>query len=110
MNADASTGDDADVISKGIITISQAQDLLLVFKQEISKWCLIRPPLDCDLATMRRERPQLLLSSMIVASEKRITLQKALTQEYQDGLARKAIVEGRKDLDLLEGLVMYIAW
>lgn len=110
MNMDTCGNDNPDAISKGLLSIPEAQKLVQVFKQDYWQYCLLPPPLDQDLATMRSERPQLLLAVLMVAAQRNVTLQRALTREYRENLAKRTLVEPKKDVDLLQGLVTYFTW
>lgn len=110
MNQDTYGNDNTDAISKGLLSIAEAQKLLEVFKQDYLQYCLLPPSLDQSLAAMRSERPQLLLAVFVVASQRTLTLQRALTREYRENLAKRTIIEPRKDVDLLQGLLIYFTW
>ena len=110
MNMDTFGSDNPDAISKGLLSVAEAQKLLQVFRQDYLQYCLLPPPQDLNLANMRSERPQLLLAVLMVAAQRNVTLQRTLTREYRENLAKRTLIEPKKDVDLLQGLVTYFSW
>ena len=62
------------------------------------------------MPSLRRDRPFFLLSILVVAANRQSSLYDALEQEHRETLARKMVVEGKKDYDLLEGLATCLTW
>lgn len=100
-----------DVISKDIITYELAIEYLEYYrsKNKYYPFVLISPHESLD--TLRRERPFLLLSVLAMSAIQSPTkLQRALDLELRESLSRKTIVNGEKSLDILQGILVYIAW
>ncbi|KAL4875020.1 hypothetical protein BJY04DRAFT_233085 [Aspergillus karnatakaensis] len=69
-------------------------------------------PLDnsSTVGSMAEDRPFLLLATTSVASSKYCHVQDALNRQIKQLLSRRVIMAGEKDLDLLQGLLVYLAW
>ncbi|EED15880.1 conserved hypothetical protein [Talaromyces stipitatus ATCC 10500] len=61
-------------------------------------------------ASMREDRPFLLLAAVAAASSKHCHLQDDLIRRFKDTISQRVIMAGEKDLDLLQGLLVYLAW
>ena len=58
---------------------------------------------------LRRDRPFLWLCLMSVASRSTVQ-QKALAKEMKITLGREILVEGKNNIDLLLGIILFVAW
>jgi hypothetical protein len=99
-----------DVIGKGIITYDKAETLLRSFGTHAHNFPFIVFSSTVSLYSLRREKPFLLLSILSIASSSNQTLQDLLEAELRETLGRKVIFNGEKSLDLLQGLLIYLAW
>jgi hypothetical protein len=103
--------EDPDIIDRGIITIEAANDLLQRF---ISTLCNYFPfvalPPWTTAETLRHESPFLFLSIIASASSSNFPLQRRLAKEIHKYVASKMIVEGEKNMDLLQGILVHLAW
>jgi hypothetical protein len=97
-----------DPISKGIISFSKAEEYVHVFRSRSFPW--VRLPKQTSLETLRKERPFLLLSVLTFAAHENVQLQRQLELDLKDSLMKKLVVHGEKSLDLLQGLLVYLAW
>ena len=61
-------------------------------------------------ASMAEDRPFLLLAAVAAASSKCCYLQDALIRQFKECLGKRAVIAGEKDLDLLQGLLVNLAW
>ncbi|KAJ5394293.1 uncharacterized protein N7487_011934, partial [Penicillium crustosum] len=61
-------------------------------------------------ASMAEDRPFLLLAVVAAASSKYCHLQDALIRRFKESLSQRVIIAGEKDLDLLQGLLVHLAW
>lgn len=107
-------GEDAsdiiDVIQMGIISYQEAEVLLKASLSDYGGFPWVVFPSQLPLNVFRRERPSLLLSLLALASRKQATLHASLERELKKGVAAKVIMDGGLDLDLLQGLMVYLAW
>ena len=97
-----------DPISKDVLCLAKAEGFLATFAERPFPW--VRLPKNASVETLRRERPFLLLSVLTFASYEDVRLQRQLETELKDSLMKKVIVQGEKSLDLLQGLLVYLAW
>lgn len=58
---------------------------------------------------LRRDRPFLWLCIMSIASRSTVQ-QKALATEIKITMGREILVEGRNNIDLLLGILVFVAW
>lgn len=99
-----------DVIGKGIINNDKAEALLRNYGTHAPNFPFIVFPTNVSVDILRREKPFLLLSILTVASSVDLDLQDRLETELRETLGRKVIFNGEKSLDLLQGLLVYLAW
>lgn len=100
-----------DVISKEIITYDLANEYLDYYRSKSKYFPFVLIPPNESLDTLRRERPFLLLSVLAMSAIQSPTkLQRVLDFELRESLSRRTIVNGEISLDLLQGILVYIAW
>jgi len=92
------------------ITIDQAEELLQEFHRMKPFFPFIVVPEEATIKSLSRNSPFLLLAMLCAASAKDIQLVHHLDHEFKRVLSEKIICEGRKSLDFLQGLLVYIAW
>lgn len=59
---------------------------------------------------LRRERPFLSLSILTFEMQTKPQMQKALELELRLSLSKQVVVEMEKNLDILQGLLVYLVW
>lgn len=99
-----------DVIERGIITYEKAESLLLSYGTHAANFPFIVLSPDIPLDSLRYEKPFLLLAILTMTSTSNQQLQDQLEAELRESLGRKVIFNGEKSLDLLQGLLVYLAW
>lgn len=92
------------------ITINQAEELLQGFHGMKHFFPFVVVPEEATIKSLSRNSPFLLLTMLCAASAKDIQLVNHLDHEFKRVLSEKIICEGRKSLDFLQGLLVYIAW
>lgn len=92
------------------ITINQAEELLQGFHGIKHFFPFVVIPEDASIKSLSRNSPFLLLAMLCAASAKDIQLVYQLDHEFKRVLSEKVICEGRRSLDFLQGLLVYIAW
>ncbi|KAI6357441.1 hypothetical protein MCOR25_007655 [Pyricularia grisea] len=97
-----------DVFSKGIVTFEAAQSYLQAFVGDAATFpfVVISPHMTLDF--LRRERPCLLLAIMVVCSQD--SVQETLIAEFKSYIAQHVIVEARRGIDPVQGLIVYCNW
>ncbi|GFF58000.1 hypothetical protein IFM51744_09403 [Aspergillus udagawae] len=107
---DSSTAmDDAWVTDLGLSPVV-LEHLLDKFRGMASYFPFVRLPYACTAASMAEDRPFLLLAAVAAASSKYCHLQHALNRHFQESLSHRVVMAGEKDLDLLQGLLVHLAW
>ncbi|TAQ88277.1 hypothetical protein B7494_g3380 [Chlorociboria aeruginascens] len=100
-----------DVISRGIVDFTQAEDFVRLFRNNASNFPFVVIPSHVSLDSLRHQRPFLLLSILTtVSSYSNFKLQDILEEEVRESLSRRVIMNGEKSIDLLQGLLVYVAW
>jgi hypothetical protein len=88
----------------------QAEKLLLAFRNQDPLFPFVYIPPEATVPSMSRNSPFLLLAILTVASSPDPKLRHQMDHEFRRILSSKVIVEGRKSLDFLQGMLVYIAW
>lgn len=96
------------MIEGGLISIGKAEELLEIYRDQSGKFPFVHIP--HSLASIRREKPFLMLSILAMASRNNRKLQESLEHRLREELSQKVIMEGQKSMDLLQGLLVYLAW
>lgn len=99
-----------DVISKGFVSTAQAEKSVRYFQSRASHFPFVLVPPKWTLDSLRRERPFFLLSLLSFASHHNEKLQLRLELELRESLSKRVIVHCEKSLDLLQGVLIYLAW
>ncbi len=92
------------------VTIDQAEELLQEFQGINHFFPFVVVPKEATIKSLSRKSPFLLLAMLCAASAKDIQLVYQLDHEFKRVLSEKIICEGRRSLDFLQGLLVYIAW
>lgn len=96
------------MISRGLISAEVATQLLRSYHIATPVLPFISVPPDANLDYMRQERPCLLHAILTASSQDQ--LQKRLESEFRKMVAEQVVVKSEKSLDILQGLITYIAW
>jgi hypothetical protein len=107
---DLSTAMDAAWITDLGLSPVVLEHLLDRFRGMASYFPFVRLPYSCTAASMAEDRPFLLLAAVAAASSEYCHLQDALIRQFKESLSQRVVVAGEKDLDLLQGLLVHLAW
>ncbi|KAG9229713.1 hypothetical protein BJ875DRAFT_522221 [Amylocarpus encephaloides] len=99
-----------DPITKGFLTVESAQHVLGVFCTRATKFPFVTLPHNVSLDTLRRDHPFLLIAMLTFGTFDDAKLQDQLEAELRETLMKKIFNHGEKNLDLLQGLLVYLAW
>ncbi|EFQ99999.1 hypothetical protein MGYG_03007 [Nannizzia gypsea CBS 118893] len=100
-----------DVVDRGFLTIEDAECFLSTFKvRMIEHFPFVVVPPDMMAEELRRDRPFLFLSIISAASYSNMPLQRKLGEEVKSAIASRMIVNGEVSFDLLQGLLVSLAW
>ncbi|PQE30693.1 hypothetical protein CJF32_00005890 [Rutstroemia sp. NJR-2017a WRK4] len=101
---------DHDVITKGIVTVKKAEAAIKEFESRAFSFPFVTLPPNTSLDILRQQRPFLLLAVLAVTAQSNMALQSLLEHELRETLGRRVIVRGERSIDLLQGLLVYLAW
>jgi len=95
---------------RGLLSVEKAHSLLTNFRGMCSYFPFVILPAEATVQSIFYERPFLLLSVLTAASSREKKLQHVLEEELRSTLSTKVVLDGDKSLDLLQGLLVYLAW
>jgi hypothetical protein len=98
------------VIEHRRITLEQAEELLSTFRLKSPHFPFIQIADDATVPSLSRTSPFLLLAILTTASIRDPPLYHQMDFEFKRILSTKVIVEGRKSLDYVQGILVYLAW
>ena len=100
-----------DVIARGILSTDTAESLLDIYKEKMTPHFpfVIIPP-ETSAESLRREKRFLFLAILASASFADMPLQRRLGMEVKTAVASRMIVNGEMSFELLQGLLVYLAW
>ena len=101
---------DRDAIDKEVLSEKEANQLLQVYLATSQGFPFVYIDQLKSLETLRDDQPFLLLAVLTVSSQRSRALQVLLEKEFRETLASKVIIEGELSLDVLQGLMLYLAW
>jgi hypothetical protein len=100
-----------DFISRGLLTLSEADELLHKFrKHKMHHFPFVIIPEGVNASAFRRESPFLLLCIVTACLEHDPALQEKLEREIREFIGTCVIMEMRRNMDLLQGLLVHTAW
>jgi hypothetical protein len=103
--------DGCDIVDRGLLTLDCARTLLDTFRFSYTNYFpfVILPP-DTTVESLRREKPFLFLSIVAVAVFGNTPLQRLLGKEMQKQIASRIVMRNEKSLDILQGLLVHLAY
>jgi hypothetical protein len=102
---------DKDIIDRAILGLEIAEKYLESFKAILTPHFpfVVIPP-QVSAAQLREEKPFLFLAIMSAASYNNMPLQRSLGAEVKRAVASRIILNGEVSFDLLQGLLVFLAW
>ncbi|KAL4749092.1 hypothetical protein BDW72DRAFT_205032 [Aspergillus terricola var. indicus] len=92
------------------LSLTALEHLLDGFRSLVRYFPFVVIPAGWTVAYMAADRPFLLLSAVACASSRFSGLQQALAEELKETLSHRVVIAGERDLDLLQGLLVHLAW
>jgi hypothetical protein len=92
------------------VTLGDAERLLSSYQKKASFFPFVNVPVDATVPQLSKKSPFLLLAILNSAAIDDPYLYHQMEHEFKRVLSGKIIVEGKKSLDFLQGLLVYIAW
>jgi hypothetical protein len=107
----ASDDGDKDVVDRGYLSIETAQTYLNVFQTVMTPHFpfVIIPP-NVSMHHLRQDKPFLFLAILASASYENMPLQRSLGGEVKKAVSARMILNGEVSFDLLQGLLVFLAW
>jgi len=106
----ATFDDIQDVISKGLVSFEQAEESIRFFRTKATVFPFVILSAKISLDILRRDRPFLLLTILAFGAQADLKLQHSLEKEIRESLSKRVIVDGEKSMDIVQGLLVYLAW
>ncbi|KAJ5167138.1 uncharacterized protein N7482_005919 [Penicillium canariense] len=102
---------DKDVIKRGFLSLKTAENYLESFKTMMTPhFPFVVIPQHFSAAQLREDKPFLFLAIMASASYEDMPLQRSLGAEVKKAVASRLIFNGEVSFDLLQGLLVSLAW
>jgi hypothetical protein len=98
------------IIERRKVTLDQAENLLRSFRRIAPYFPFVQIPAESTVPSLSRTSPFLLLAILTAASIRDPPLYHQMDHEFRRILSAKVIVEGRKSLDFIQGILVYVAW
>lgn len=91
------------------ISLVHMQMLLDTYRAMVDSFPFVPLPKDCSCQDLMHQRPMLMLAVLTASSHDSVRLQMTLSREFRKVVMIK-VMNGEKSLDLLQGLLVFIAW
>ena len=99
------------VFGYGLRDLYQSEEILAIFRRDYcSEFPFVLLSTDETSESLRHYKPFLFLSIVAATSYTNPQLQQRLAREIQKQIASRMIINNEKSLDLLQGLLVYLAW
>ncbi len=99
-----------DLLSSFSISIATTDEYLLRFRNMSNYFPFVIIPSEADILSMSLDRPFLCLAALCAVTSADNILQKTLEQSFRIAILQKIMIDGERSLDLLNGLLVYLAW
>jgi hypothetical protein len=96
--------------TRPVIDTEQAEIYLQRYQELTGYFPFVLLPVNWNLRIMLCDHPFLLLGILSAMSTNDVQKQRSLDTEFRRVLSEKVIVNGEKSLDLLQGILVYLAW
>lgn len=100
----------SDMISKGVVEFNQAEMCVQYFRARSDAFPFVIVPKEWSLYYLRSQRPLLLLSILCMATRSNKKIQHLVETELRESLSKKIIVGGEKSTDIVQSILVYLAW
>jgi hypothetical protein len=92
------------------LSIGEVEQLLVTFRSMAVHFPIWVFPEGASCIDCIKHKPFVMLAMLVASSSANERLQAACDIAFRNILARKVIVEGKRSLELLQGLLIYLAW
>ena len=100
-----------DVVDRGFLSVEMARTYVEAFRAMMTPHFpfVVIPP-NLSVHQLRQGRPFLFLAIIATASYKNMPLQRSLGAEVKRAVSSRMILNGEVSFDLLQGLLVFLAW
>jgi len=89
----------------------QTERFIEIFKTHMSpQFPFVIAPAHISAHELEKEKPFLYHAIVVVVSCKDVAKQTILRKDFMAGLCEKVLIQNKKSLDILQGLLIFIAW
>ncbi|GAB1207496.1 hypothetical protein APSETT445_006216 [Aspergillus pseudonomiae] len=99
-----------DFITRGLLNITEGEELLLKFRTDLMPLFPFVIIPEVSFVELRKQSPFLLLCIITACLEHKPTLQQKLEFEARTVVSTRIVMNMERDMDLLRGLLVHIAW
>lgn len=100
-----------DAISRGLLDIETAARYLTIFQTKLTPhFPFVVVPSGISVKDLRQEKPSLCLAILASASYDNMPLQRELGAEFKKVVSSRMIIGGEISFELLQGLMVFLAW
>jgi hypothetical protein len=92
------------------VDMKLAEELLNTYRSMSGYFPFVKVSEDATVGRMSSDHPFLFLSILRVAASKNMKLHKKLDTKFRQVLSDRVVMHGGRNLDYLQGLLVYIAW
>ncbi|KAK9344247.1 hypothetical protein V1522DRAFT_410860 [Lipomyces starkeyi] len=104
-------GYDLDIIDRGLLSLGDVNKLLDVFRNSlVDHFPFVVLPPSATAESLRRQSPFLFLAIIASMAFENSPLQRHLGNEIKKQIASRIILGTEKNMDLLQGLLVHMAW
>ncbi|KAK6353660.1 hypothetical protein TWF696_005622 [Orbilia brochopaga] len=99
-----------DPIGRNLVTEAEAEQFLATFTEMVVHFPFYVLPAGATVASLRRDKPVLLLAILTAASQSNKRIQVALERDFRRAYSDRLLVLGEKSLELLQAGMIYMSW
>lgn len=100
-----------EIINRHFLDVDTAERYLSTFKTKLTPhFPFVVVPPDVSFKQLRQEKPFLCLAILASASYENMPLQRALGDEVKKVVASRMVIGGEISFELLQGLLVFLAW
>jgi hypothetical protein len=92
------------------LSIGEVEQLLVTFRSMAVHFPIWNFPAGASCIDCIEQKPFVMLAMLVASSSANEELQATCDFTFRNVLARTVIVEGKRNLELLQGLLIYLAW
>lgn len=99
-----------DVFAKGYLSVDHGETVVARYRDMCSIFPVLASQRYADIQTLRESQPVKLLAMLNVGSHCESNLHQLIDNELREELGKRILVEGEKSLDVLQALLVYLAY